>query len=99
MLGVDNVTILHFARTVIVGLLFLAGYMFGGLWVYKRFFAGRSPAQRQTVAGLGILLGLVLTVGSSYLAIPGTPDVRMQLRATSDAWRMELLALATNTGG
>lgn len=99
LLGVENFVILHYAMAVIVGLLFFAGYMFGGLWVYRRFFGELSDGPRRLIAASGVIVGLVLAIGTSYLAIPAVPDVRNLLKETSDAWRTELLALGVKGGG
>jgi hypothetical protein len=104
LLGIGNLVFLHYAMATLMALLFLAGYMFGGLWLYKRFVNLLNVGPRRLIAGMGVIAGLFLAIGTGYFAIsgveiPGASDVRKPLNETSDAWRTELLALGVHGGG
>jgi hypothetical protein len=99
LLGIENLILLHYAMSALAGLLFLVGYMFGGLWVYKRWAGSLSLAPRRLLAVMGVLIGLLLTIGTSYLAFPSVPDIHGSLGETADAWKTELLALEVQGGG
>jgi hypothetical protein len=97
LLGPDALQSLHLGMSYLIATLFGLGYAALGYWFYRRFL-GRQTRRRLYLA-LIVVLGVLITGCSLYVALPPAPDLHEILQREAAGWERELLGLRKEREG
>ncbi|MDN3919456.1 hypothetical protein [Roseateles violae] len=96
LVGPDWIRSLQIGVSALVTLLFVAGYSALGVWLYRRYLA-RHRRRHLFLAAL-VLVGLLITGCSIYVALPKPPDAS-ELQRNAQNWDRLLLELGKAEAG